>query len=60
MAKVETIKVIDYNRRGYKIINKSDYDNKIHTRFTKKMEKELEKEPDQTSRMSFAEKLIGK
>lgn len=28
---VETVKINDDNRRGFKIINKTDFDSKVHT-----------------------------
>lgn len=32
---VETVKITDKNRRGFKVINKSDFNSKLHTEFGK-------------------------
>lgn len=72
MAKVETIKVIDKNKRGFKVINKSDFDDSIHKEFTPKAEaiitkakaaeKKIKDDADkkvETSQKSAIEKLLG-
>ena len=59
MAKVETVRIVDDNRRGFKTINKSDYDSKIHKRFTKKMERELQQQPQQAEQVQQPQNANG-
>ena len=39
MAKVETVKIEDKNKRGFKTINKSNYDAKKHKLYKEKATK---------------------
>ena len=38
--KIETVKIVDENKRGFKTINKSDFDSKKHKLFKQKEDKD--------------------
>jgi hypothetical protein len=72
MAKLQTVKIIYKNKRGFKVINESDFDKSIHKEFTskdeaivkkaeateKKIKEDAEKKVE-TSQKTALEKLLG-
>ena len=43
---VETVKIVDKNKRGFKAINKSDFDSKVHKEYKPKTTRKTKAKED--------------